>query len=82
MATENALWYVSTAMVRSIEVSLDHYPVPRWIRFVDLTGARVRLQSRTIEYVAQSTEDQRAIERAFFRARRRERKVDSTFDDD
>ena len=75
-------WYVSTEMARLIEACLDAEPAPRWVRFVDLTGARIRLRSRLIESISQSTADQRASERAFHRTLNRERKADRSWDDD
>lgn len=43
---------------------------------MDLTGARVRLRSLEVEYLAQSTAGQRAAERAFHRTMNRERKAE------
>jgi hypothetical protein len=75
-------WYVSTTMARFIEQCLDARPRPKWVKFVDLTGARVRLRARQIEYVCQCTADQRAAERAFFRSLKRELKADRSWDED
>lgn len=75
-------WYVSAAMARFIEQCLDAEPRPRWVKFVDLTGARVRLRTRQIEYVCQCTTEQRAVERAFFRSLRQERKADRSWEED
>jgi hypothetical protein len=49
---------------------------------VDLTGARIRLRTRLIEFIGQSTADQRASERAFHRTLNQERKADRSWDDD
>ena len=46
-------WYVSTAMARHIEACLDAEPRPAWLCFVDLTGARVRVRTRDVEYLNQ-----------------------------
>jgi hypothetical protein len=75
-------WYVSTEMARFIEACLDTESSPRWVRFVDLTGARIRLRARLIESISQSTADQRASDRAFHRTLNRERKADRSWDDD
>jgi hypothetical protein len=75
-------WYISTAMARHIEACLDADPRPGWIRFVDLSGASVRVRSRDVEYLNQSTPEQRALEREFNRAMRRERKVDRDWEED
>ena len=52
------------------------------LRFVDLTGARVRVRSRDVEYLNQSTPEQRTLEREFSRAQNRERKADRNWDED
>jgi hypothetical protein len=75
-------WYVSTAMARFIERCLDARPRPKWVKFVDLTGARVRVRARQIEYICQCTAEQRATERAFFRSLTQERKADRSWDED
>jgi hypothetical protein len=77
-----AYWYVSPEMARAIEASLNATPVPVWITFVDLTGARVRVRARTIECVYHSTAEQRALWRAFRRARRAEWKDEPDWDEE
>jgi len=47
-----------------------------------LTGARVRVRTRLIEYIYQCTAEQRAFARAFHRARRAERKAEPDWDGD
>jgi hypothetical protein len=79
---ENFTWYVSTEMARFIEACLDCKSRPRWIRFVDLAGSRVRVRARQIEYICQCTSEQRAAERAFFRALKQEPKVDRSWGED
>ncbi len=79
---ENGTWYVSTAMARHIEAQLDAETPTGWVRFVDLSGSRVRLSIRQIEFLCQSTEEQRARDRAFTRTLTRERKADSSWGDD
>lgn len=76
------VWYVSTAMARAIDACLGAVPQPRWIAFVDLTGARIRLRTRQIDYLCQCTADQRSAERAFFRSLNQERKADRSWDGD
>jgi hypothetical protein len=76
VSARSETWYVSTEMARHIEACLDVEHRQAWISFVDLSGARVRLRSRELEYLAQSTADQRAAERAFHRALSRERKAE------
>jgi hypothetical protein len=76
VSAKSATWYVSTEMARHIEACLDVEHHQGWISFVDLSGARVRLRSLEIEYLAQSTTEQRAAERSFHRALSRERKAE------
>jgi len=75
-------WYVSREMAQAIEASLNQTPAPQWIMFVDLTGARGRVRTRLIEYIYQCTAGQRALARAFHRARRAERKAEPDWDGD
>jgi hypothetical protein len=82
VSADCSAWYVSTEMARFIEACLEADPAPRWVKFVDLTGARIRLRARLIESISQSTAEQRASERAFHRRLRRERKADRSYDDD
>ena len=79
---DRCTWCVSTEMARLIEAHLDAEPPARWVRFVDLTGARIRLRTRLIESITQSAADQRASRRAFHRMLDRERKADRSWDDD
>jgi hypothetical protein len=76
VSAKSATWYVSTKMARHIEACLEVEHRQAWISFVDLSGARVRLRSLEVEYLAQSTADQRAAERAFHRTLSRERKAE------
>jgi hypothetical protein len=50
-------------MVRLVEEALDRWPRPRWVRFVDLSGAVVRLRTVTIESVEQSAPETSALRR-------------------
>ena len=79
---DSGTWLVSTVMARHIESVLDARPRPRWVRFVDLAGSRVRLRTRGIHYICQSTAEQRAMDRRFSRALVRERKADHSWEDD
>jgi hypothetical protein len=75
-------WVVSTEMARHIEACLDRVPPPKWVTFVELSGARIRVRTREIECIAQSTAEQRAAERAFNRKLRQEHKADRSWDED
>jgi hypothetical protein len=82
VSSEFGTWYVSTEMARFIEACLEVEPPLRWVKFVDLTGARIRLRARLIESVSQSSAEQRACDRAFHRSLGRERKADRSWEDD
>ena len=80
--TRSSYWYVSRDMAQAIEASLNAMPVPAWVTFVDLAGARVRVRAILIESLFQCTAEQRALERAFHRARRAEGKADPEWDEE
>jgi len=82
VSAKSAAWYVSTEMARHIEACLEVEHHQGWISFVDLSSARVRLRSVEIEYLAQSTAEQRAAERSFHRALSRERKAERGWRED
>jgi hypothetical protein len=82
VAAQPGVWYVSREMAKAIEASLNATPVPVWVTFVDLTGARVRVRTRLIEYVYHCTAEQRALGRAFRRARRAEYKEEPDWDEE
>jgi hypothetical protein len=70
--TGDCSWLVSTEMARHIECALDARRPPRWITFVDIAGARVRILSGAIYCIEQSSADQREAWRQFRNARRAE----------
>jgi hypothetical protein len=80
VVADDCAWFVSTEMARFIEGCLEAEPPPRWVKFVDLTGSRVRVRARLIDAIHQSTAGQRAAERAFHRALERERKADRSYE--
>jgi len=67
---------VSRETATVIELVLDQACPPRWVAFCDLSGSRHRVLTEQISRVSESTADQRAADRAFDRARRREEKQD------
>lgn len=70
-------WYcVDEATAAQILEKLDRRRPPRWLRFVDLFGSAVRVRSRDIDQVSESTAEQRAANRAFQEARRNEQSGD------
>ena len=78
VGTASNSWVVSDVMARHVERSLDAWPRPRWVTFVDLGGSRVRLRTGAVEGVSQSTPETRALWRRFCAERDRE----SAFDND
>ncbi len=58
-------WPVSTPMARHVLQQLDRMIPPRWIHFVDLSGATVRIRPSEIADVTQCSAEQRASRRAF-----------------
>ncbi len=48
-------WMISRRMVEFVETELDRWPRRRWICFVDLVGARVRLRAELIKALRQSS---------------------------
>ena len=76
VVTRDEAWPVSREMAMAVEAMLREVPTPEWMMFVDVTGARVRMRTRLIECVRQSTSEQRALMRAFWRARDAERNAD------
>jgi hypothetical protein len=82
LVAEDSCWYISAEMARTVDACLAADPAPEWAVFVDLAGARVRLRTRRIEYLVQSTAEQRATRRELERRMQRERDADRTWDDD
>lgn len=73
---ESGFFYVSEDTARRILGELGRRPPPRWLRFTDLFGSEVRVLSRHVHLVEESTEAQRARARRFRRARRDEERAD------
>lgn len=69
-------WTISAETARQVEAALDAVPPPNWVSFVDIHGARVRVRTRDIRYLQQSTPETREL----WRRVRKER--DEEFDDD
>ena len=67
---------VSLATAQEVERALERKRAPKWVTFQSLTGSRHRLRTRLIERVSESTAAQRAVSRAFYRARKLEAKAD------
>ena len=66
-------WIVSKETAQSLQRQLGRpWLKPRWIRFVDITGAVVSLQRRDIYWMKQSTPESRDLWRRFKQERRNE----------
>jgi hypothetical protein len=73
---EFGVFSVSRPIARRVIEQLDRFWVPRWIRFTDLVGSRVRVRARDIQSVYEWTERQRVRARQQGRAREREENAD------
>lgn len=67
---------ISNATAEEPMRSLESGPVARWVSSKDINGLRICLRTRMIQYVREYALDQRAAEREFNRAARREEKAD------
>ena len=76
VSTKDCRFCVSTAMAAFVERQLDATFPPRWVTFVDLTGSRIRLRSREIAAIMQSTAEQRELERMQLRGLHMEQDAD------
>ena len=66
----------------SLERQLVADPVPVWVTFRDLAGARHRLRAALVERISESTIAQRTAMREFHRARRKEHNADKDWEND
>ena len=55
-----------------VEAVLDRWLVPTWVVIGDRSGSRLRIRTRQIRSIVESTAAQRAADRRFDRARQRE----------
>jgi hypothetical protein len=67
---------VTHETARDIERQLDRRRTPRWIVFHDRVGSRIRVRSREIRALCESTVAQRAGDRRLDRARLHEEQAD------
>jgi hypothetical protein len=82
IVTRGDTFYVSAETARRVGRMLERRWRPRWVKFVDLNGARAWVRADTVEAVHESTEAGRTSTRAFNRALRREEKADRRWDED
>jgi len=74
LATVEGDWMLSREMARFVERELERWRRPRWIRFVDILGARVRVRTDVIRALRQSSQEIRAEWRRFKDERQKESK--------
>jgi hypothetical protein len=65
-------WMISREMAAFVERELDRWPRRRWIKFVDVAGARVRLRADLIRSITQSSAGIRGEQRRFYKERDQE----------
>ena len=73
---------VSRATASALERQLVREPPPQWVVFRDIAGALHRVRSAFIERISESTLEKREAMRAFYRARRAERRTEKDWEDD
>jgi hypothetical protein len=76
VATTQFSYIVSPVMARHIERELDRRPRRQWIRFVDVSGARIRIRASLIEGLEQSSAETRGLWRRWREQRRREERFE------
>lgn len=74
--TRECGYYVSSRTARVIERQLQREPMPRWIVFRDVTGAKHRILAACVWSVSEFTKELRTARRAFLRRLQREQEDD------
>ena len=67
---------VTPSTARAIERELDRSKPPRWLVFRDRSGSRLRVRTRDVRTLCESTPAQRAYDRRMARLREREEQAD------
>ena len=80
LETDNGEWLLSRNMAVFVESELDRWPRRRWIRFIDLTGASVRVQTDLVRVLRQSSLETRSEWRRFKYERQQEASRDEPKD--
>ncbi len=73
-------WSISRNMAAFVEAELDRWPRKRWIRFIDLTGASVRVRTDLVRALRQSSPEIRSEWRRFKFERKQEEAPDEPED--
>jgi hypothetical protein len=74
--------FVAREVARRLRSLLNQLLVPTWLEFRDRSGSLIRVRSRHVDVIVESTPEQRAADRAFTRARNDEEKADRNWDAD
>jgi len=72
VVTGGGRWVISREAAREIERAMQRWPRPRWIRFVTVAGATVRIKLAWLGYLELSTPESRELMRRFNRERQEE----------
>ena len=73
---------VTSETAHRVERLLDRNAVPSWVVFNDRSGSRFRVRSELVRCIYESTAEQRAADRRYERARKREERADKSWEDD
>jgi hypothetical protein len=76
VAGEFGVACVTRETAEYLEAVLDRWWVPTWIEFHDRVGSRVRVRTRLIRSIGESTAAQRSADRRLDQARQREEQAD------
>ena len=76
ISTETDTFYVTANEAKRVIDTLERRWSPRWITFTELFGATIRIRSRVIECVWESSAEHRQAGRDFRRALEEEQNVD------
>ncbi|MBV9880253.1 MAG: hypothetical protein JO180_07135 [Gemmatirosa sp.] len=74
---------ITAETARAIAQALDRRRPPRWLAFRDRAGSHIRIRTRDVRAICESTAEQRAYDRRMARARDREERAERpSWDDD
>jgi hypothetical protein len=76
VAGEAGCFFVTRETAQRIATELARRRPPRWLVFRDLAGSEIRVRPGRLDVVCECTAEQRARERAFYRARKQEQERD------
>ncbi len=82
LSGDGGYFFVSPVTARRLERELARRWGRRWLIFYDLSGSYTRVLRRHVDCIYECTTEQRALDRAFNRAKKREAKADRAWDED